>query len=145
MSKAKQIVGLECSTDAIAGIRLVLRARIKEVSELGKTALQWSDAKDVHSFRIALHRLRSAMRDFKPYLQIEKLSPARRQLKDIAKSLSAVRNQDAVVAVVEKLQLESPFELSSGIQRFIDDALNIRDQRFNELIKAAGGEALEKF
>lgn len=142
MTKAKQVAGLDSGTEAVRGIRLVLRARLDELCQLGRTALDWASPEDVHNFRIALHRLRSAMRDFKPYLQLERLMAARRQLKTLAGALSAVRNQDVIIAELERLGREAPFELSEGIEVLKDEALRTRDHLLDELIKAANDAAL---
>lgn len=123
-------------------MRLVLRARLDELCQLRRTALDWASPEDVHNFRISLHRLRSAMRDFKPYLQMERLLAVHRQLKTLSGALSAVRNQDVIIAELEMLRQEASFELSEGIEALKDEALRTRDHLLDELIRAASDAAL---
>ena len=74
MAKAKRIKGIKCKTVASAGIKLVLVTRFEELYGFHETALDWSDPEGVHSMRVASRRLRSALRDFTPYLRKRALS-----------------------------------------------------------------------
>ena len=69
MAKARKIKGIDCTGTAGAGIKLVLEGRFREMSKLREGALNWNDPEGVHSMRVASRRLRSALRDFTPYLR----------------------------------------------------------------------------
>ncbi|HEX5966530.1 MAG TPA: CHAD domain-containing protein, partial [Pyrinomonadaceae bacterium] len=92
MAKAKRIKGIDCKDAAPAGIRLVLQTRFEEMYGFRQAALDWSDPEGVHSMRVASRRLRSAMRDFMPYLRQRGLTPVLKQTKSIAAALGEVRD-----------------------------------------------------
>lgn len=142
MSKAGPVIGLNWGADAASEMRLALQTRLTEACRLGRTALDWADTRDVHNFRIALHRLRSALRDFKPYLRTERLAEGRRRLKTISKVLSKVRDQDVVMTLLEHHRLESPEELSAGIESLLAETDQHRSRMFDELMKAADRRVL---
>ena len=86
MSKASEIVGLDCEASAAEGIRLLLHTRLEEMCVLRDGALDWSDIEGVHDMRVGSRRLRSALRDFKPFLKRRKHRRAGDAIKRIADS-----------------------------------------------------------
>ncbi len=116
--KAKEITGLDCDARAADGIGHVLRARLEEMSELRAAALDWSDIEGVHDMRVASRRLRSALRDFRPFLKWRKLRRAGEELKEVADALGHVRDEDVAIAALEKLAAEAPADISNGIEQF---------------------------
>ncbi|MCA1555604.1 MAG: CHAD domain-containing protein, partial [Acidobacteria bacterium] len=108
MAKAKKIEGLNCETDATQGIALVLRAKLEEMCEGRDAALSWTDIEGVHAMRVSSRRLRSALRDFAPYLP-KKISP--KSLRDVARALGAVRDEDVAILMIEKLGAEAGDEV----------------------------------
>jgi len=61
MAKAKRIKGINCNSEAPAGMKLVLVTRFGELIHFHSAALDWSDPEGVHSMRVASRRLRSAL------------------------------------------------------------------------------------
>ena len=121
MAKAKEIEGLNCQGSAAGEIRLVLRTRLEEMCGLRTAALDWSDIEGVHDMRVASRRLRSALRDFKPYLRQRQLASAAADLKRVADTLGAVRDRDVAIMALEELQTEAPEEISKGIAELINE------------------------
>ena len=68
MAKPGQIAGIDCDASAAGGIRLVLMFRLEEMCALRDEALDYGNPEGVHDMRVASRRLRSALRDFMPYL-----------------------------------------------------------------------------
>ena len=128
MAKAKRIKGIKCDGAAAAGMRLVLETRFEEMYGFRQAALDWSDPEGVHSMRVASRRLRSAMRDFMPYLRQRGLSSVLKQTKNIAGSLGEVRDQDVAIIALEKIQKQASAEVSHALQQLIDE----RKERRNE-------------
>jgi len=93
-----------------------------------QAALDWSDPEGVHSMRVASRRLRSAMRDFMPYLRRRGLTPVLKQTKMIAAALGEVRDQDVAIDALEKIQKRAPDGVSSALQQLIEE----RKERRNE-------------
>src|ERR1041384_673008 len=133
MAKAKRIKGIKCKSVASAGIKLVLVTRFEELYGFHETALDWSDPEGVHSMRVASRRLRSALRDFTPYLRKRALSGVLKELKDIADALGEVRDQDVAIMALEKIVHHAPAELSPALQQFIGARREIRDRAREEL------------
>src|SRR5947207_2285978 len=141
MAKAAELVGLDCNARASTCGALVLRTRLEEMCSFRAAALDWADAKGVHDMRVASRRLRSAARDFAPYLA-EHLP--RRRLHKLARALGTVRNEDVAVGAFEKLASEAPPEIASGLRLHIATRIERREQARNALAKLLTEPALAK-
>jgi len=108
MARARKIKGIDCNGATGDGIRLVLDGRFSEMSKFRDAALNWNDPEGVHSMRVASRRLRSASRDFMPFLRQRGLTPVLKQTKSIAAALGEVRDQDVAIIALEKIQKQSP-------------------------------------
>lgn len=138
MAKAKRIKGIMCSDVAAAGIRLVLVTRFQEMQEFHDAALDFSDPEGVHSMRVASRRLRSALRDFTPYIRQRNLAALLKQTKSIAASLGEVRDQDVAIAALEKLEKRAPAEASVALKQLIDTRKAVRDDAREKLRSILG-------
>ena len=123
MAKAKKIHGLQCSAPAAGGLRLVFTTRVGELLEWRKAALDWSDPEGVHSMRVASRRLRSAMRDFLPYLPKRSFASSTRRFKEIADLLGEVRDSDVAILALEEIEKKAPAEHAAAL-RTIDANFN---------------------
>lgn len=128
MAKAKRIKGIKCDDGAAAGIRLVLNTRFEEMVDFQQPALDFSDPEGVHSMRVASRRLRSAMRDFMPYIRKRELTLLLKQTKSIAAALGEVRDQDVAIAALEKIEKRAPAEASAALKQLIDTRKGVRDE-----------------
>src|ERR1700752_838949 len=134
MAKAKRIKGIDCNSEAPAGMKLVLVTRFGELRDFQEAALDWTDPEGVHSMRVASRRLRSALRDFMPYLHKRRLSSVLKPLRDIADALGEVRDQDVAIMALEKLQTQVSDQVSPVLKQFIEVRKEIRDQARKELM-----------
>ena len=132
MAKSKEIIGLDCEDSVAVGIKLVLYSRFEEMCALREAALDWSDIEGVHDMRVASRRLRSALRDFLPFLQKHSLKNVRNDLKKIADALGAVRDQDVAIVALESLAAETT---ESGIEKFIEERNTVRNEKRVALIE----------
>lgn len=142
MAKAREIKGLNCNASASGDVRLVLCARLDEMCGLRASALDWSDVEGVHDMRVASRRLRSALRDFKPYLRQRKIRSAADELKCVADALGAVRDQDVAIMALEELQQEAPSEVTAGIAALTDERQRERETARLALIETIEEEKL---
>jgi CHAD domain-containing protein len=133
MAKAKRIKGIDCNSEAPAGMKLVLGTRFGELRGFREAALDWTDPEGVHSMRVASRRLRSALRDFMPYLHKRRLSSVLKPLRDVADALGEVRDQDVAIMALEKLQAHATDDVSATLKQIIDVRKEIRDQARKEL------------
>ena len=136
MAKAKRIRGLKCDAPATTGIRLALLTRFGEMQSWRDAALDWTDPEGVHSMRVASRRLRSALRDFLPFLHKRKLSGAAKQLKNLADALGGVRDHDVAIIALEELKTQAPAELSATLDQFIETRAGEREKSRTELTAA---------
>jgi CHAD domain-containing protein len=127
MAKAKIIEGLDCDGDAEAGIHLTLCARFDEMASYRDAALDWKDPEGVHDMRVASRRLRSALRDFAPYIKERPLKSCSKQIKEIAQSLGRVRDLDVSITTLEKLASRCPADVLPGIERLIQERIRRRE------------------
>ena len=134
MAKAKRIKGIKCNDVASAGIKLVLLTRFGELSSFREAALDWNDLEGVHSMRVASRRLRSALRDFTPYVRKQRVASVLKQLRSIAAALGEVRDQDVAIKALEQLESRIPSHFAPALKQFIDTRREIRDAARQELI-----------
>src|ERR1044071_902153 len=119
MAKAKRIRGMKCHGPAAVGIKQVLVTRFAELQSFHDAALDWSDPEGVHSMRVASRRLRSALRDFMPYVRKRGLTSVQKRLKSVADALGEVRDLDVAIMALEKLASNAPGEVSPAVKRLI--------------------------
>lgn len=137
MAKAKEITGLDCAADALLWAAEVLRVRFEEIVSLRGAALDFSDIEGVHGMRVATRRLRSALHDFAPLMKKRLPKSLRKDLKQIADALGAVRDQDVAIVALERLQAEAESELiKQGVGKFIKERSELRDAARLDLTEA---------
>ncbi len=140
MAKAKEIAGLDCAADALDWAAEVLRVRFDEVVGLRGAALDFSDIEGVHAMRVATRRLRSALRDFLPLMSKRPLKRVRKELKQIADRLGAVRDQDVAIVALERLKDEAEIELiKAGIEKLLEERSVLREAARSRLTAALEG------
>ena len=144
MAKAKRIKGINCKSVASAGIKLVLLTRFEELCSFHAMALDWTDLEGVHSMRVASRRLRSALRDFMPYLRKRPLAPVLKQLRSIADALGEVRDQDVAIEALEAMVSKAPAQFSAGLKQFIETRKQLREQVRDELKAILEGSELKQ-
>jgi CHAD domain-containing protein len=133
MAKPKKIRGLDCGAPAVDGMRLALTTRFNEMIEWRNAALDWSDPEGVHSMRVASRRLRSAMRDFRPYIPRRSFTSVAKELKTLAGALGEVRDQDVAILALEHLEKHAPPEHSAALNQFIEKRKELREQQRKKL------------
>ena len=132
MAKAKQI-RIRCNAPASIGIKLVLMTRFEELLSWREVALDWTDPEGVHSMRVASRRLRSALRDFTPYVRKRRLAPVLKRLKNLADALGEVRDHDVAVLGLEEMQKQAPKHSSAALKELIEARMAVREQARQEL------------
>jgi CHAD domain-containing protein len=144
MGKASEIVGLECTADALVWAGEVLRARFDEIVELRGAALNSDDIEAVHDLRVATRRLRSALRDFAPVMRKGAHKSVGRDIKNLADVLGTARDLDVAIVALEKLQRRAKEEpVKTGIQNLIDEKRSARERAQLDLMEALGVSAIE--
>ncbi|MGH9970048.1 MAG: CHAD domain-containing protein [Pyrinomonadaceae bacterium] len=135
MAKATEIPGIDCDAMAADGIRLVLTGRSEEMCALREKALEWGDPEGVHDMRVASRRLRSALRDFMPYLRKRRLETALGEIKTLADALGQVRDEDVAIIALERVIEKAPTEVVPGIEEFVELRRAKRDRARKELVQ----------
>src|ERR1051326_2861988 len=132
MAKAKRVKGLNCKSVAPAGIKQVLVTRVNELCSFQQAALDWTDPEGVHSMRVASRRLRSALRDFMPYVRKRRLAPILKPLRQLAATLVEVHDHDVAILGLEELRKQVPRESSAALNELIESRKVIRDEARQE-------------
>lgn len=83
--------------------------------------------------RVASRRLRSALRDFMPYVRKRRLAPVLKQLKQLAAALGEVRDHDVAILGLEEIQKQIPRESSAALKDLIEARKAIREDARKEL------------
>ncbi|HEX8686140.1 MAG TPA: CHAD domain-containing protein, partial [Pyrinomonadaceae bacterium] len=126
MAAAKEVEGLDCGAGAGEGIRLVLRTRFGEMYDQRAALSGVEDVKGVHDMRVASRRLRSALRDFKGFYDRKTLP--KRRLKEVARALGEVRDQDVAVEALEEMRSKTSDAEAEGIELLIAERRVLRAQ-----------------
>jgi CHAD domain-containing protein len=145
MAKAKRIKGIDCNSAACAGIRLVLLTRFQELYGFQQDALNWTDPEGVHSMRVASRRLRSALRDFMPYLRKRGLPHVLKQLRKIARALGEVRDLDVAIPALEDLQKQIPAKFLPALKQSTDTRNEVRERAREGLTAILQTNHLQQF
>lgn len=132
MAKAKRI-RIKCNAPARAGIKLVLVTRFDELLSWREAALDWTDPEGVHSMRVASRRLRSALRDFMPYVRKRRLARVLKPLRQLAAALGEVRDHDVAILGLEELRKQVPRESSAALNELIESRKASREEARKEL------------
>jgi CHAD domain-containing protein len=119
VAKAKPITKTLCRQAAAKAIPQVLVTRLEEMCEFRERALDGNGTEGVHDMRVASRRLRSALKDFKPYLRKDRILA--RKLKAIADSLGAVRDEDVVLAALDELRMQAGDKVADGIEAIAEE------------------------
>ena len=141
MAKAKQI-RIKWNGPALAGIQLVLVTRFEELMGWRDLALDWTDPEGVHSMRVASRRLRSALRDFMPYVRKRRLAPILKRLKSLADGLGDVRDHDVAILALEEIQKQVPRESSAALKELLEARKQVREEARKELEAVLTSEQL---
>ena len=142
MAKAKRI-RIKCNAPATTGIKLVLVTRFEELLSWREAALDWTDPEGVHSMRVASRRLRSALRDFLPYVRKRRLGPVLKELKQLAATLGEVRDHDVAILGLEEIQKHAPRESSAALNDLIEARKVVREEARKQLEAIITAEDLQ--
>lgn len=141
--KGKHISGLDCSAPAEQMIPHVLLAQAQAMGDLRKKALDWKDPEGVHDMRVLSRRLRSAIRDFEAHMRKPALPGAK--LRNIARRLGSVRDQDVAINALEKLKTEARGDVADGIALLIQERAQQRELARAALETAISPSAIREF
>jgi CHAD domain-containing protein len=142
MAKAQHIAGIDCKANASEAIPIVLLARLNEMCSLRDRALNWSDPEGVHDMRVSSRRLRGALNDFAPYLRKRVVSNSLKDIKNLADTLGAVRDQDVAIIGLQKLKADAPAEACVTLEHFIRIRDSTRKKARSELRQSLNKRAL---
>jgi len=144
MAKAKRVKGINCDSIASIGMKLVLVTRFEELFSFHEAALDWSDPEGVHSMRVASRRLRSALRDFLPYVRKRGLTSVQKRLKSVADALGEVRDLDVAIMALEKIAANAPDQVSPAVKRLVEQRKEVREEARQQLKSVLAKEELEQ-
>jgi len=144
MAKAKKIRVIDFSAPAPAGIKLVLDTRFQELVNWREAALDWTDPEGVHSMRVASRRLRSALRDFLPYLPKQSFNSELKHLKSVADALGEVRDSDVSIQALQELDKHTPAAHAAPLKQFVEKRKQLREQPRKKLTTVLAKGELKK-
>lgn len=142
MAKARHLENLDCGAGALEGMRLALLTRLSEICDCREAALDFTDIKGVHAMRVATRRLRSLVRDCKPYLR--RRFPADR-LKELADALGAVRDQDVALKKLEELKAKAEGPIADGIDQLLAERRETQELARAALSDVISAEEVQQF
>ena len=109
----------------------------------GAVRVPWN-VNAVHDMRVALRRLRGALRDFVQVINEKPLRRVKTDLKRISDTLGVVRDLDvAIIALQELEKIAKSDEIKLGIGELIDEHTRLRERAHARLQKALESINLE--
>lgn len=112
----------------------VLRLRFDEVISFAEAARVDGNINGVHDMRVALRRLRSAIRDFADLKDEKQIKQISRKLKEIAAALGAVRDHDVAIIALKSLAAQTDDDsIKMGIASLLEGHRLGREHAFARL------------
>ncbi|MBL8134061.1 MAG: CHAD domain-containing protein [Anaerolineae bacterium] len=131
-------------TMAEAGRKVLLGELIKMLQhEAGSRTGE--DIEDVHDMRVAIRRMRSALRLLEPYFKQKAIAPYSRGLRKIAQTLGTVRDLDVQIDDLEKYAAERPDEERAALEKAAALLRGRRDKARERLVGAFDRAAYGRF
>jgi CHAD domain-containing protein len=95
---------------ASMGVRAVVLALLAEATDAAARAGDASDEEALHDFRVALRRLRSTLRAWRPVLGVSLRDKDLRRVRDMARATNAARDAEVLASWIEEARdhLEQP-------------------------------------
>src|SRR5258706_3918488 len=103
MAKPIQIAGLSRRTPIARAASKALRATLVDLLEKVPEALSADSKKGIHDLRVAVKRLREALRLFRPVLRKKTFRRHREWIEELNDALGEVRDRDVALAQLRKL------------------------------------------
>lgn len=103
------------------------------------------DPEDVHQMRVAIRRMRSALRLLRPYLKRKAVRPFNRDLRRIAWTLGDVRDLDVMIDNLCQFQVTLSTEQQTGLQVVIDELRRRRETARENLVDVLDGKGYRRF
>lgn len=97
------------------GARLLARHRLVEAGEAASRLAEGADPEALHDFRVALRRLRSTMRSYRPLLEDTVGGKRRRQVRDVAASTSVARDTEVHIAWLHDVRTDVSSRERTGV------------------------------
>lgn len=133
MGRDNRVKEVDCDCTLVDGMNTALKLKFSEMHDLSDEARSGKSAEAVHDMRVASRRLRSALQDFRPYLDRQSADSVIKQVKSIADALGEVRDQDVAILALEKLAAEIPPQCSATLEDLIDSRKEIRKEARKKL------------
>jgi len=114
----------------------ILRQRFEAIVECYSAPLEKPKDEGVHDMRVAIRRLRSALRDFGRLTDKFPLKKIRKQLRSLADTLGEVRDLDvAIEAFTDAAGYAESTSVKKGIEEIVRDCQRQRSDAYNRLEK----------
>ncbi|MBK8810407.1 MAG: CHAD domain-containing protein [Acidobacteria bacterium] len=120
---------ISCADDALEAAGKILRGRISQIFDLREAVIESEDIEAVHDMRVATRRMRSALRDLKPFADPESLRKLVDNLKSLANTLGTARDLDVAIVGLRSLNEKSDDPaIRHGIEQMIADRVHRREE-----------------
>jgi CHAD domain-containing protein len=115
--------------------RKVLTLQYAAMQAREAAARDGADPEGVHDMRVAVRRMRAALRVADPYLGGKAVKPVRQDLRAIAHALGAVRDLDVLIKNAESFRDDLPDERQADLDPLLDAWKADRKQARKQLIR----------
>lgn len=134
MQPESKIIVTEPAAPATPSVAEIFSLRADNVIAQIPRALEPENPDGIHDLRVAIRRLRTALRDLAPLVDANASRRADKKLKQVAARAGAIRDHDVAIDILAKLQADTNIEpLIQGLQLMIDGRRVRRSSAFGEL------------
>jgi len=145
MAKAIKIPQTLANADPKLWVVSVLRVRIDEVLAYAPAALDESDIEGVHDMRVAVRRIRGAIKDFSQISDQFPLRKVNRKFKVLADSLGQVRDRDVALEALRDASDDAPDQMvKDGLGQMVQEYRAQRIAAFDDLTEHLSAISLDK-
>lgn len=145
MAKAKQLPAAKPTDAPYEWATEVLRLRFDEVHSFAEAALDSGDVDAIHDMRVAIRRLRTALRDLDGVVDERPLKGIKNDLKNIADMLGTIRDQDVAIIALEEFVGDAEKEsVGAGVEEMIASFKGKRKRAHSKLEKDLGSISIDK-
>ena len=125
--------------------RKILRFQLARMLDRIPGVIAGQDPEEVHKMRVATRRQRAALRVFGDGIERKVQRQYRRELRDLADGLGAVRDQDVLLETLMDFEARSSTRGRAGLRRLHDAWTAHRQASRDQLLKTLGSKQLAEF
>ena len=144
-SPSRKGLGIDPADSMAEAVRKILRAQLDRMAAHEQGVRDGRDIEEVHDMRVAVRRMRAALRLFSPYLDAAAYKPFRKALRNAGRILGAVRDLDVFREKAQRYLDALPYERRTELEPLLAAWEAEYDAARKEMLALLDSEAYAQF